>query len=246
MEPDALLAAVESEGSRFYDVAFSADLNARVPACPDWTIEDLVRHLGQVQRWVGALVDAGEAEGGMSPPEAPPGADVRAWAREGFEGMVQAFTAKSPDARCWNFRAGSPQTVAWWYRRQALEAAVHRFDIEAAVGTVPPRSVEPGLAAEGVDEMLCDMLPVLQQRGATGSLHGTLHLHATDADGEWWVDFDADPVEVLREHKKAGTALRGPASGLFLWLWNRHDLSADSFEVFGDREPLAAWATVRI
>lgn len=246
MEHEALLRAVESEGSRFLDVADATDLHARVPACPDWNVEDLVRHLAQVQRWVAAVVEAGEAKGGMSPPEIPAGADTRAWARDAFKAMIAAFHDKGPDAPCWNFRRGSPQTAGWWFRRQALEAAVHRVDIESAAGVRPPGAVDPSLAVEGVDEMLCDMLPMLQQRGGTSELHGTLHLHATDAEGEWWVDFDSDPVTVLREHKKAATALRGPASGLFLSLWNRQEPSGATFELFGPAEILAAWQSVRI
>ncbi|HVA76184.1 MAG TPA: maleylpyruvate isomerase family mycothiol-dependent enzyme [Acidimicrobiales bacterium] len=245
MDHEALLRAVESEGSRFFDVADTVDTDRKVPACPEWTVEDLVRHLGGIQRWVAAVVEAGEPDSGMSPPQAPAGTDVRVWGREGFEAMLKAFRDKGPDAPCWNFRPGSPQTAGWWYRRQALEAAVHRHDIEAAAG-IPARPVDPALAVEGVDEMLCDMLPALRQRGAADALHGTLHLHATDEDGEWWVDFDAEPVAAIREHKKAETALRGPASGLFLWLWNRQKISEDSFEVFGSEEILAAWGKVRI
>ncbi len=28
-----------------------ADLSATVPTCPDWTLEDLVRHVGRALRW---------------------------------------------------------------------------------------------------------------------------------------------------------------------------------------------------
>lgn len=246
MEHEALLLAVETEGSRFLDVADSVDLGAKVPACPEWTVDDLVRHLARIQRWVAGVVEAGEPSKGMSPPEIPAGADTRALARDAFRAMLAAFNDKGPDAPCWNFRKGSSQTAGWWFRRQALETAVHRFDIESAAGDPPPREVDPQLAVEGIDEMLYDMLPMLQQRGTASELHGTLHLHATDAEGEWWIDFDSEPVTVLREHRKAATALRGPASGLFLCLWNRQQPTGGAFELFGPAEPLVAWQSVRI
>lgn len=245
MDREGLLQAVEDEGARFYEVSASADPGLRVPACPDWTIEDLAGHLGKIQHWVAGLVEAGEPGQGLGFPEMPAGVDVVAWARDGFEAMVGAFREKGPDAPCWNFGAGAPRVVGWWYRRQALEASVHRFDAESAVGP-SPSPVDPELAVEGVDEMLCDMLPLLHRRGATSELHGTFHLHATDADGEWWLDFGAQEPKAVREHKKADTAIRGPASGLYLWLWNRQTPEDAGLEVFGDSAVVEAWRSVTI
>ena len=250
MDSDELLRAVEEEGSRFYDVAVAADPGSRVPACPDWTVRDLTAHLGKVHHWVAALVEAGEPKQGLNFPEVPAGATtsheaLSGWAREGFDAMVGAFRSKGPDAPCWNFRQGAAPVVGWWYRRQALEAAVHRFDAESAAGS-QAADVQADLAVEGVDEMLCDMLPAVARRGGTKGLHGTLHLHSTDAHGEWWVDLGEEEPAALREHNKADTALRGPASGLYLWVWNRQEPDEAGLEVFGDDAVLAAWRNVAI
>ena len=245
MDDDSLLKAVEAEGSRFYDVARGAQMALRVPACPEWTIEDLVSHVGKIHHWVARLVEAGEPREGMGFPDIPAGAEALPWAEDGFNAMLSAFREKGPDAPCWNFGKGTPRVVRWWYRRQALETAVHRYDIETASG-LDSSPVDPELAVEGVDEMLCEMLPVMHRRGATKEMHGTLHLHATDADGEWWVDFSSEEPVAIREHKKADTALRGPASGLYLWLWNRQTPDEAGLEVFGPDAAVAAWRTVTI
>ena len=250
MDNDGLLAAVTREGSRFYEVARGSQRGSRVPSCPDWTIEDLVAHLGKVNHWVANLVRAGEPKEGLAFPEIPAGAaesadGVLTWAQEGFDSMIAAFREEGPDAPCWNFRPGSAHVVGWWYRRQALEAAIHRYDMEKAAG-LEPGDVEAGLAVEGVDEMLSDMLPMIRRRGGAKGLQGTLHLHATDAEGEWWVDLGADEPTATREHKKADTALRGPASGLYLWVWNRQEPADAGLEVFGDEAIAAAWRTVTI
>jgi hypothetical protein len=79
--------------------------------------------------------------------------------------------------------------------------------------------------------------------------HGELvHLHATDADGEWLLELRADRVGVRRGHAKGAAAARGTASDVLLFLWGR--VPADRLETFGDpalltrvRE-LAALATV--
>ena len=244
MDHGALLDALRSGATRFFDVASVTSPELPVPACPDWAVETLVGHLGGIHLWVAAIVAAGGENPGLRPPAAPAGCDPVSWAREGFETMMGAFAGKGPDAPCWNFRPGSPQTVSWWYRRQALEASIHRFDIESAAGSAS--DVEADLAVEGIDEVLCDMLPMLHRRGATEQLHGTLHLHATDAEGEWWVDFDHPEASATREHKKADTALRGPASGLYLWLWNRQSPAEARLEIFGPEEVVAAWRSVRI
>lgn len=37
-------------------VISGTDLGATVPTCPDWSLEDLVRHMGGALRWVDTLV----------------------------------------------------------------------------------------------------------------------------------------------------------------------------------------------
>jgi len=148
-----------------------------------------------------------------------------------------------------------PHTVGWWRRRQALETAVHRWDAEAATGD--PSPVPTGLAVDGIDEYLFDFLPRIYARRPAGSgpgelpHSGTLHLHATDAEdipggGEWFVEFEGDYPSVRREHAKADTALRGPASGLYLWLWNRQTPAGAGLEVLGSAGVVGAWANIKI
>ena len=60
-----------------------------------------------------------------------------------------------------------------------------------------------------------------------------MHLHCTDADGEWTVRPAADGgLTVARDHAKADAALRGDAHDLLMVLWRRSPL--DSVTVFGD------------
>jgi hypothetical protein len=75
---------------------------------------------------------------------------------------------------------------------------------------------------------------------------GTLHLHATDVEGEWLVRLGEDGVTFTLGHAKGDVALRGTAEDLLLWCWNRVPVD-ERFEVFGDASLLEAWrATVVI
>jgi len=79
---------------------------------------------------------------------------------------------------------------------------------------------------------MCDVfLPasVGQPIGGNGE---TLHLHATDAEGEWLLTMHADRVDVARGHAKGDAAIRGRAHDLLLMMWGREPLG--EVEVFGD------------
>jgi uncharacterized protein (TIGR03083 family) len=239
MEPGDYLATIRSEGTSLLATA-SGHLDRPVPTCPEWDVAALVTHLGGVYGWVvGILESNGEPFQGKRPD--PPGerAELPEWFASLHSQVIEALSTRPPDAPAWVFASSAPHEAGWWYRRQALETAVHRVDTESAVGQVT--SVEPLLAADGIDEFLMQFLPGILRRSGGGGLEGTLHVHCTDTPGEWWLDFDAEGLTPKREHAKGDTALRGPASGLFLWLMNRQDASDAGMEVLGDGALVEAW-----
>ncbi len=61
----------------------------------------------------------------------------------------------------------------------------------------------------------------------------SVHLHCTDADGEWIVRVSEDgTASVMRQHAKGDAAIRGPAHDLLLVL--RHERPLETVEVIGD------------
>jgi uncharacterized protein (TIGR03083 family) len=234
LDTGAHLSALAADSQAFADLA--TDLDRPVPACPDWKVADLVAHLGAVYSLVrGALT----AEGGRpsrSRDQAPAAHDeLLPWFLEERRAVLEELTDREPDAPAWNFTgvAGTFH-VGWWRRRQAMETAIHLVDLQQANGAVVP--VAPELAADGVDEALTELLPraVGRSPGLIEGASGTLHLHCTDTDGEWMIDFDGQVPVTRREHAKGDAAVRGPASELFLLVWNRRSL--EGLEVFGQRE----------
>jgi uncharacterized protein (TIGR03083 family) len=223
-------ASVASDGRQIVDAARAAP-DAPVPACEGWTLADLAVHVALVHQRTAYLCRTGDPErpsqrGGQL--ERPPDDDRVGWAARWHAEVVEVLRATPPDATMWSFFPGGG-TARWWARRMAHETAVHRVDAEQALGR-PVTAVPADLAIDGVDEVLEVFVPTFG-RPPLGDGE-TVHLHSTDADGEWLLTLGADGLAVERGHAKGDAAVRGPASAIYLWLWGRAPVS--SLEVLGD------------
>jgi hypothetical protein len=97
------------------------------------------------------------------------------------------------------------------------------------------------MAVDGIDEMVDVFLPASagQPIGGNGE---TLHLHATDAEGEWLLTMQADRIDVARGHAKGDAAIRGRALDLLLIVWGRAPLG--EIETFGDPSIVSRFQTL--
>ena len=165
----------------------------------------------------------------------PDGAGAIDWVREGAARLAKRLAEVGPDQPCWTWVEDYP-TTAFWARRTANETAVHRWDMENTAGTAGP--IDASLAVDGIAEHL-----EITRRGFLGPAPTgegeTIHLHATDAPGEWLVRLDANGMHVTSEHSKGDVAIRGPASDLLLVVLHR--LPASTVDGFGDDQLLARW-----
>jgi len=227
--PDEHVGALEREGRAFG--AALVDLTAPVTACPGWTVADLAFHVGRIHRFWATVVSERLTDVGkdtLAHPARPDDEDLAAWYRDGLHELLPALRDTPPDTPLWTW---APQhDAAFVRRRMAQETAVHRWDAERADGGVAA-PIEADLAVDGIDELF-DLFFGRRPDGAPAP-PGSLHLHATDAAGEWVVRSDGSELTVAREHAKGDAAVRGPASDLLLALWRRLDL--DTLDVVGDR-----------
>ncbi|MFC5060866.1 maleylpyruvate isomerase family mycothiol-dependent enzyme [Actinomycetospora atypica] len=225
----------------------AGDLSGPVPTCPDWTLRDLVRHLGRVHRRVTATITSGSermvARDAEIPDGEPPESrdEVATWVLAGAAALVEAFEAGPSDREVGGFVGPTP--VVWWERRQLHELLVHRLDAEIAVGIEPLADVSPELAVDGIAEWY-DLITAF--RSGSRRLRGTgetVHLHATDEpSGEWFIVRGPEGVTITREHGKADVAVRGPARALLAAVTGRRGL--DDLEVFGDPAHAEDWIRV--
>ncbi len=221
------------------------DPHQNVPSCPGWDVVRLAGHVGRVHRMAAQVVQKQlSSPPGKEDIEAVPEDSHRmdAYLLRGLARVLETLRATPHASPAWNM-TGQNQTAGFWPRRMAFETAVHRADAELAMGTdVTP--LGPALAVDGVDEFLALMPNRVLANQPHADLGGTLHLHATDGDGEWMIHLQGGALRVEHSHGKGDAAVRGTASDLLLAVWNRRSLSGDRFERFGNPEVISAFEAV--
>jgi uncharacterized protein (TIGR03083 family) len=215
-----------------------------VPACPGWDAGRLATHLLGVHRMVTHAVTTGAPPPAGERPAWPRGAAaLRAELAGSGAALVALLAAADLDRPVWSFIPGQ-DTVAFWCRRMTHEHAVHRVDAQQAAG-LPVVPVPTPVAVDGIDEWLMIANErTLPRRATPLVLGGSVHLHATDAVGEWTIRSVGGRLVSTPGHGKGDAAVRGPASTLMLGLWARADLLGPDVERFGDPAVVAALAGV--
>ncbi|MEU4219487.1 maleylpyruvate isomerase family mycothiol-dependent enzyme [Actinoplanes sp. NPDC026623] len=244
--PESLDLIAERSAALRSAVAAACDLELRVPGCPDWSLRDLVVHLGRVQRFWAAVVAAGPADG--PPPasaviEPEPHGDLSAWSAESTRLLLESLRAAGPDRDCWTWWGASeaPMTSGAVARHQVQEAAVHAYDAQETIGK--PEPIPAGVAADIVDELLVVTL------GSLGAWpHRSVRIALSALDGPTWtVDLTpggARPGPAAGDEPLA--TMRASAGDLVLALYTRIPL--DRIEIVGDREVIErfqAWTDTR-
>ncbi|WP_432986446.1 maleylpyruvate isomerase family mycothiol-dependent enzyme [Dactylosporangium sp. CA-233914] len=254
MEIGRHIDALERAGLDFVDAAEKAGFDAPVPTCPEWTVRDLVQHVGYVHRWAAAYVRGGrvsvlsddEEERAVGP--MPPDDELIGWFQSGHTALVDLLRAAPADTRCWHFLP-APTPLSFWARRQAHETTVHRADLQGAVGDIA--GVEADLGLDGIDELLMGFYGTRGGR-LRSETACTLAVHATDgaeSDGPraWTVTMTPRGATIVRGAPGAADCtLTGPASALYLALWNRRD--PQGLDIRGEESVLSLWrekATIR-
>ncbi|HEV3380571.1 MAG TPA: maleylpyruvate isomerase family mycothiol-dependent enzyme [Trebonia sp.] len=243
LEHEWFIDRTAAEIDRLAWLADGADPALPVPSCPGWVMAKLVKHTGIVHRWATEIVatrssdriDMRALDAGLPAKES----DYAGWLTSGAEPLARALRGAGPEAEVWTW--GAPRTSGWWARRLLHETTVHRADAEIAAGTEP--DIDPVAAADGIDEFLANLPAARRPSEHLGSLPSgeSLHLHATDSDGEWLIRITEDGIGWERGHAKATAAVRAPVGSLLLFTYGRLSPGDDRLTVFGDESLLTAW-----
>lgn len=208
-----------------------------VPSCPGWTMTDLVLHLGAVHRFVARVIGerlhqppGGGAAGtglpddwaawlppGRAPADSPVPAALLDWFHEGAEALEERLFLASPDEAVWTW--SEDRTVGFWQRMQAIEAAVHRWDAQKAVGNAA--TIDSALAGDAVRHAF-ELVPLRRAEAKAPPGDGEhFRFHRTDGAQSWSVRFRGDSVLVGPASGGCDIDIGGRASDLALYLWKR-------------------------
>jgi uncharacterized protein (TIGR03083 family) len=232
---EAATSLISSDAAALRAAAALADPNTRIAACPEWSMADLLWHIGHVH-WFWKTVVAvplTDEKAVHDYPDIERPADDRLadFAAEQAEALVSVFRRTDPASPVWTW-APDQQDCAFVIRHQVQEAAVHRWDAQQAIGAAEP--IDRLAALDAIDEFLTVSVgsTAWPAEGAA-PLGVPLVLDATDADDDGiWALTDAAPGTITAAAgAPAGEAgavtVSGPASELLLWLYERVDLAAD-------------------
>ncbi|TQM84698.1 uncharacterized protein (TIGR03083 family) [Saccharothrix saharensis] len=175
------------------------DFTATVPTCPEWTVRDLVAHIGQEHRWAAAIVRSGLPVAVPDPRDQPVPGDWAAWLRDGAVALIEAVgDGVTP---VWTYFGDGPS--AFWLRRMLHDTTIHHADLAGRDALIPA-----DLAADALD----GLLELLTAPGAPTLKPALAELRG---DGQ---------VVVLNPHGgPPWTITRGPAGPT----WRRGDGAAD-------------------
>ena len=229
----------------------AADPAAAVPTCPGWTVADLVAHVGQTQHWVSDIVERRIADPAQLPmematvPSDP--ADWPGWLSEGGARAAAAFSDAALEAPVFNAAADERTGGEFWLSSLLNEEVVHGADAAYAAGR--HHDVDADLAAHLISNhlaMLTSPTWAAQRPDSAHALRGageTLHWHATDEPGDWYVERGSDGATWEPRSGKADVTVTGPASSLLLILTRRRELAdeSDRVDVEGDLGLLRHW-----
>lgn len=229
-------------------ILVGADLSAKVPTCPDWSLGDLARHVGGAHRWAETLVRTQASDevpdedvpGTPGPSNSEPDA-LEAWLAEGASMLSETLRAAGPDAEVWSW--AWDRHAAFWARRMVHETVIHRAD--AALAAVVPYEIDGEVAADALDEWL-EIVGFSAASGDPEALElrgsGSILFCATDVTGaQWLIEFGADGFAWRRGDGAATVEVRGTLADVLLVVYRRMAADDGRVDVVGDTGLLDFW-----
>nr|WP_221376148.1 maleylpyruvate isomerase family mycothiol-dependent enzyme [Actinoplanes polyasparticus] len=210
LAPERYAAELEAEAGRLGAAAARLPIATIVPTCPEWTVHDLVTHVGSGHHYAADVL----ATGGPVEYErvgAPSDPDVwTPWLLDGAQRLNAAVADRGFGSEVWSWHPRH-QTAGFWLRRMVHDQVIHRFDAD------PTGDVAPDLAADGVSDLLLSFEMFEALRG-----HGeTLQFSATDIPRSWHVTLTSSGITWNDGDHGADVTLTAPVRELLLILNRR-------------------------
>lgn len=260
LNPDRARRAIVEHTGRLADSAAAAGPDAAVPTAPEWTVTDLVAHVGQTQHWTAEIIERRVTDPADMPTEVP---DLHTdpdrwpeWLAQSSVRVAAAFSDDALDAQIFNAAGDNRSGARFWLINVLNEAVVHGFDgaVAARTRATHARAAAdlPEIDADVASELISHHLAMLtsptwgllraESAQAIQGTGQTLRWQATDTadgDGAWFVERRPDGATWERGSRPADVTVTGPAGALLLTLTRRVPLGAGTGVVVEGNAELA-------
>ncbi|WP_405489230.1 maleylpyruvate isomerase family mycothiol-dependent enzyme [Nocardia sp. NBC_00511] len=228
--------AIVEHTRQLAESAAAAGPDAAVPTAPNWTVRDLVEHVGQTQHWVAESIERRITDPMQLPTQmavlpADPG-EWQAWLSNSAQRVASACSDDALDAPVFNPAGDARSGTRFWLASVLNESVVHGFD--AANAAKRDSGVDPDIAATLISNhfaMLTSPNWAMQRSESARALSGTgqrLQWLATDITGDagaWFVQRQPDGATWQPGTQPADVTVSGPARSLLLILTRRLPLT---------------------
>ncbi|TDU89507.1 uncharacterized protein (TIGR03083 family) [Kribbella voronezhensis] len=259
--------AIVDHTRRLAESAVKAGPDAAVPTAPEWTVTDLVEHVGRTQHWVAEIIERRITDPAQLPTElavlpADPG-EWHAWLSESAQRVADACSDDALDAPVFNASGDGRSGTQFWLTSMLNESVVHGFDAATAAGTANAVSTANAAGATAVVDaeiaaalvsnhltMLTSPTWELQRPESAQAIRGTgqtLQWLATDVEsdgGAWLVERRPDGATWQPGSRQADVTITGPAASLLLTMTRRlalTDREATGIDIEGDLDLAQHW-----
>ncbi|MQY26524.1 maleylpyruvate isomerase family mycothiol-dependent enzyme [Nocardia aurantia] len=235
--------ALRSENDLLADLYREADPETPIPTCGEWRLKNLLAHVGGGHRWCATIITRRSTENiefaavpDVRRPRDP--AEVDHWFRQTADAVIDAVDATGPEVPVWT-PFGPLRPSEWWIRRRLHENTGHRADALLALDR--PVTIDPVLAADGVDEFL-GLLQMGSARFRNPLDEGTSILfRATDTGDTWPVHRTEDSIGWNGNGESTTATVEATAVDLYLLVLGRIPVDSSALTLSGDAAVLPKW-----
>lgn len=248
MDFERRVAGIVEQTALLRAAADGADRATRIAACPDWSLGQLLNHVGAGHRYAEEIVRTRNPEAPSDDYLRNPGDEVRPgeWLTAGAARLAATLRVAGPDAVVFTPVPAGPPRAAFHARRFLHETAMHRADVVLALGL--PFELDAETAQDTMEEWLeLGSLPVMleyfPERRVLQGPGRSVHLAPTDHDGAWTVDLSGDlPTWRRGPVERPAVTVEAPLTDLLLIIYGR--APASTANVVGDEDFLDRWLSL--
>jgi uncharacterized protein (TIGR03083 family) len=151
LSAESVREAIVEYSGRLAGSAVVAGAGAAVPTAPEWTVADLVEHVGQTQHWVAEIIERRIVDPTQLPTEmavvpSDP-AEWQAWLAESAQRVADACSDEALVAPVFNAAGDERSGAQFWMTSMLNESVIHGFDAANAANTAGGADAADGVGA---------------------------------------------------------------------------------------------------